>query len=170
MADQDEAPKPGRPSKLTPELQDQLIERIERGVDPDVAAQAAGIDRATYYRWMKAGREDEAGKTPLGRFAIEVARACAEREAKLVERWLDGDEKGVGFGPAKAAAEFLRLTQRRYAEKLRVQVTDELEELLSVVERTVSPEDFARVLEALAARDRGEEAHEAPSEGAAPIH
>ncbi len=158
----------GRPTKLTPELQAKIIERVERGIEPDTAAQAAGIDRVTYYRWMKQGRQEEG--TPFAEFATAVARACAESEAVLVERWLGGDEQGIGFGPAKAAAEFLRLTKRRYGEKVRIQVADELEELLSIVERICCPEDFARVLEAVAARDRGEEASEDPGASPSPVH
>lgn len=158
----------GKPTKLNPELQAKIIARVQRGADPDTAAQAEGIDRATYYRWMKQGREDvDSGKeTPVAAFAMSVARACAERECGLVERWLEGDGQGLGFGPAKAASEFLRLTQRRYGERVRIQVADELEELLSIVERICRPEDFARVLEAVAARDRGEEAGEPQGEAA----
>lgn len=158
----------GRPTVLTPELQAKIIDRIIGGVEPDTAAQAEGIDRATYYRWMQRGRQEEG--TPLSVFATEVARACAESESILVGRWLGGDEQGLGFGPAKAAAEFLRLTKRRYGEKVRIQVADELEELLSIVERICRPEDFARVLEAVAARDRGEEAGVAQGEAIEAVH
>ena len=158
----------GAQSKLTPELQAKIVSRIERGLEPDTAAQAEGIDRATYFRWMQRGRQEEG--TPLAAFATEVARACAEAEALLVDRWLGGDEQGLGFGPAKAAAEFLRLTKRRYGEKVRIQVADELEELLTIVERICRPEDFARVLEAIAARDRGEEAGTDPGAEQAPVH
>jgi hypothetical protein len=155
-------------TKLTSELQAKIIKRIERGIEPDTAAQAEGIDRATYYRWIQRGRQEEG--TAFAAVATEVARACAESESVLVERWLGGDEQGVGFGPAKAAAEFLRLTKRRYGEKVRIQVADELEELLTIVERICRPEDFARVLEAIAARDRGEEAGEPTAAEPAPVH
>ena len=165
-----EPAKVGRPSKLTPELCERIVGRVLRGVDPDTAAQAEGVDGSTYRRWMKQAREDESGESPHAVFALAVARACAESESELVERWLGGDEQGVGFGPAKAAAEFLRLTRRRYGEKVRIQVADELEELLSIVERVCRPEDFARVLEAIAARDRGEAPSEAEGEAAARVH
>lgn len=161
---------PGRQSKLTPELTERIVGRVLRGIDPDTAAQAEGIDRATYYRWMKAGREDETGESAHAVFATAIARACAESESQLVERWLGGDDMGVGFGPAKAAAEFLRLTKRRYGEKVRIQVADELEELLSIVERVCSPTDFTRVLEAIAARDRGEAPGESTADDAARVH
>lgn len=157
----------GKKHVLTPELKAAILAGIEAGVDPDTAAQAEGISRSTFFEWMKAGA-DEA--SPFHDFRTEVARAIAIAEKKLVERWLDGDEKGVSFGPGKAAAEFLRLTKRRYGEKVRIQVADELEELLSIVERICRPEDFARVLEAIAARDRGEETPEAAGEPAPPVH
>jgi hypothetical protein len=160
----------GKPNKLTPELTEKIVARVLRGIEPDTAAQAEGIDRATYYRWIKAGREDETGESPCAVFATTVARACAEAESSLVETWLGGDEQGVGFGPAKAAAEFLRLTKRRYGEKVRIQVADELQELLSIVEGVCSPTDFARVLEAIAARDRGEAPGDAAVEAAERVH
>lgn len=158
----------GRSTALTADLQAKIVKRVVGGVDPDVAAQAEGIDRATYYRWIQRGRLEE--DSVYSAFATAVARACAESESILVGRWLGGDEQGLGFGPAKAAAEFLRLTKRRYGEKVRIQVADELEELLTIVERICRPEDFARVLEAVAARDRGEEAGETQGAAVEAVH
>lgn len=51
---------PGRPSKLTPELQEQLLYLILEGNYIEVACQAAGIDKTTYYRWIRRAEEAEA--------------------------------------------------------------------------------------------------------------
>lgn len=46
----------GRECLLTDELQKQLIECIESGLYYDIACQAVGIDKSTFWRWMKEGR------------------------------------------------------------------------------------------------------------------
>lgn len=164
--------KTGRPTKLNDELTAAIVARVTRGHDPDTSAQAEGIDRATYHRWMRQGRADIESEVESVHetFARAIARACAEAEVKLVDTWLGGDEQGKGFGPAKASAEFLRLTKRRYGERVRIQVEDELQELLSIVERVCSAADFARVLEAIAARDSGQEIGIATREEQPPVH
>lgn len=49
----------GRPSKLTPDRAERLIQAIRAGSYADVAARAVGIDPSSYYNWMKRGREAE---------------------------------------------------------------------------------------------------------------
>ncbi len=46
---------PGRPSKLSPELQDAICADVARGMPPVAAARRNGLHRATYHRWMAAG-------------------------------------------------------------------------------------------------------------------
>ena len=43
----------GRPSKLTPEVQDRIARAITAGNYQDTAAQYAGISPATFYLWMQ---------------------------------------------------------------------------------------------------------------------
>lgn len=47
----------GRPTLLTRELAGQIVQLVEVGQYPAQAAVSVGIDRATYYNWMKRGRE-----------------------------------------------------------------------------------------------------------------
>lgn len=71
-----------RASKLTAEVQKKIVEAISLGNYQDVAAQYAGIDRATFYRWMEKGRQDE--PEPLYKAfhdAVEAAKASAEVRA-----------------------------------------------------------------------------------------
>src|SRR5438477_285568 len=46
---------PGRPTKLTPELQDAICADVARGMPPVAAARRNGLHRSTYQRWMAEG-------------------------------------------------------------------------------------------------------------------
>jgi hypothetical protein len=72
----------GRPSKLTPEVQDKIVQAIRHGNFMSVAAAFAGIDDSTAYRWLAEGREAESG--PLREFYDAVTRARAVVEVQLV--------------------------------------------------------------------------------------
>ncbi len=49
--------RPGAPSALTQDAHDALIEATADGAPREVAAAAAGISVATFYRWLQRGRE-----------------------------------------------------------------------------------------------------------------
>lgn len=51
----------GRISKLTPEVQKRICDAIRAGSFRGQAAKLAGVDRATFFRWMALGREEESG-------------------------------------------------------------------------------------------------------------
>jgi transposase len=48
----------GRPTKLTPEIQETICNAIEIGATREIAAMAAGIDRSTLFNWIKRGRDE----------------------------------------------------------------------------------------------------------------
>lgn len=75
-----------RPTKLTPELQDQMCNVLRTGVFIDAACHYVGISPATYYNWTDRGR---AGEEPFAEFleAVEKARASATvRALTLVQK------------------------------------------------------------------------------------
>lgn len=51
---------PGRPSILTDELRDRILDAILDGAYLETAAQAAGVNKTTLYRWIKRGERAEA--------------------------------------------------------------------------------------------------------------
>lgn len=51
----------GRPSKLTPEVQTQIENLLVIGCTIDDVCGQVGIDRSTYYNWMKWGEEAKEG-------------------------------------------------------------------------------------------------------------
>jgi hypothetical protein len=71
-----------RPSKLTKQVQERICSAIRAGNYPAVAAVAAGISEATFYRWMEQGRT--AGKGPHRDFYEAVKQAEAESEVHAV--------------------------------------------------------------------------------------
>lgn len=74
----------GRPSKLTPELQEQLCKLIETPMAATHAAAMVGIATTTYFRWMADGSDDEA-PIALKEFRDAVMRAKAVATSKLLE-------------------------------------------------------------------------------------
>lgn len=77
--------KPGRPTKLTPELQASVVEAIRAGNYVETAAAFAGIDKTTLYDWLRQGAT--AGSGPYHEFshAVKAAQAAAEvRDVMLI--------------------------------------------------------------------------------------
>jgi hypothetical protein len=158
----------GQPTKLTPELAEQIVKAIEAGNYNETAAEAAGIDLKTFYNWMNWGRD---GKEPFTAFFQSVTRARANAELDLVDAVRAGDGKGEGFGRAKAAAFMLERTRaKKFAQRINVKVQDELERMLDVAQRVLAAEDFGRLLEAIAADDRTGETGEAQSTAGEQVH
>jgi hypothetical protein len=81
-----------RPSKLSPEVTERIVQAIRAGNYAEAACQSAGIGTSTFYRWMAQG-----AKEPASEFAVfrdEVVRAEAEAEVHAVaimRRAMGGD-------------------------------------------------------------------------------
>lgn len=72
----------GRPTKLTPEVQDRIIQALKAGNYVETAAEYAGIGKTTFYRWMARG--EQASRGIYREFRDAVMRARAEAEARNV--------------------------------------------------------------------------------------
>lgn len=68
----------GRPTKLTREIREKIVEAIRAGAYLETAAALAGIDRVTLHRWLKAGARQKRGE--LWEFCNAVEKALAEAE------------------------------------------------------------------------------------------
>lgn len=94
----DPAPQ-GRPTKLTPERHDRIVELVKHGNTIEVAAAATGIDQRSYYHWMAIGKaivneygpDSEEWDTTLtehqkncGRLFQAIRVAASEAEATAV--------------------------------------------------------------------------------------
>lgn len=72
----------GRPTKLTPEVQDRIIQALKAGNYVETAVEYAGIGKTTFYRWMEQGAK--ASRGIYREFRDAVMRARAEAEARNV--------------------------------------------------------------------------------------
>lgn len=81
----------GRKTKLTPEVQEKIVKAIEDGNFDFIAAEAAGISKRTFFRWLargeaeserlgKSGARPRKSERPFWHFwhAIKKAHATAE--------------------------------------------------------------------------------------------
>ena len=69
----------GRHTKLTPEVQQRVVEAIQAGNYKETAAATSGINVATLYRWMEKGQKAKSGA--FREFCDAVKGAEAEAEA-----------------------------------------------------------------------------------------
>lgn len=163
--------KMGRPSKLTPELTEQIAQLVEDGDPPEVAAGVCGVGRSTYFEWDAKGK---LGEEPFFTFRTEVARASDCFASEMRRRVLFGDGKGESFGQAKAALEVISRRDRRWTQRVKHELDDGLKEFLACAERVCGAKDrqdiFIAICEELSRLDSEGEAVEAQVGAAEPIH
>ena len=90
----------GRRTKLTLELQDQIVRFICGGAFDHVAAQAAGIGPSTFYRWLERGEQQPRGPYAGFRTAVLDARAQARAGAEI-EVHRDNPLAWLRYGPGR---------------------------------------------------------------------
>ena len=71
-----------RPEKLTPEVQQKIVDAIRLGNYIETAAAYAGISKSTLYDWLKKGGRARSGK--YREFSDAVEKALAESEMRDV--------------------------------------------------------------------------------------
>jgi len=101
------AKKRGRKDKLTPEVQQKLIEAIKEGNYYEAACAYAGISYQTFLNWLERGKREKSGK--FFEFFEAVTRAEAEAERKIVKMWIEAIPEDW-----RAARDFL---ERRYPDR-----------------------------------------------------
>ena len=75
----------GRPSKLTPEVQERICQAIRAGNYYEAACAYAGIHYSTFRKWMQKGETTKSGK--FREFFEDVTRAEYEAEVRMVAQW-----------------------------------------------------------------------------------
>lgn len=76
----------GRKTKLTAETQQMIVSYIRAGAYSWVAAEAAGIGKSTFYRWMERGEAASSGLYHEFYEAVREARAQARVAAEMEVR------------------------------------------------------------------------------------
>jgi hypothetical protein len=124
----------GRPSRLTQEVADRIVEAVEQGSYIKIAAQAAGVGQSTLAGWLARGREAASARdrgedmpddeAPYLELLESVTRAQALAETSAVAAW-----RSAFTGPEadwRAARDYLaRTAPERWAGVTRVQMTTE---------------------------------------------
>lgn len=96
-----------RPTKLTRQLQAQMIAALREGGSYQNACALAGVNYRTFNRWMQRGEREADG--PFWAFRSAILRAEAEAEVDMVAAWNNAMPDNW-----RAAAAFL---ERRYPER-----------------------------------------------------
>ena len=72
----------GRPTKFDSGLADKIISAIKAGGYVETAAAFAGVNKDTFYAWLKRGAAEKSG--PFKEFSDAIGRAIAESEMRYV--------------------------------------------------------------------------------------
>ncbi len=75
----------GRPSALTPEVCERIVQAKKAGAPDWVAARSAGISRTTYYQLRKRGEAEESG--PARELYEAIGRAEADAYLHAMASW-----------------------------------------------------------------------------------
>lgn len=105
----------GRPTLCTPELINQIVALLERGIPLATACEAVGVESRDPERWMQWAREGRPRYLP---FLSAVTRARARGRVYLHDRAVEG-----GRGSAQALAILGRRDPEHYAPVQRVEMT-----------------------------------------------
>lgn len=128
-----------------------ILDSIEKGNFPLVAAQAQGVPQRTWNDWR--ARADRGEARPVELFE-RVSCALAKAELELVEKLRNPPmgPNGADNGWIRATQFLLERTRReRWGDKVevRVKVEDSLREMMSELESLMSPDAFAELVLAL---------------------
>lgn len=79
----------GRPTKLTPELQDKLCELLRVGIYADAACAIAGVAEPTFYEWLQRGESEP--NSIYAKFAEAIKKATSEAEYAALRTLHEGE-------------------------------------------------------------------------------
>jgi hypothetical protein len=82
------AREPGRPSKLTPELEKQYIELVREGCPFPTACDILRINKQTIHNWRI---RSESGEEPFASFFENVAAAKGQDVAEAIKLWKESN-------------------------------------------------------------------------------
>lgn len=127
------------PKKYTRAVHDVIVTAIREGNRPQVAAGMAGITGATFYEWVRRGKE---GDPALWEFAQDVELAQHEAEGAAVKVIRDAAK----MEPELAKWWLERARADGYAKQLKVQVDEAINAFLNRLEAALDPETFHKIL------------------------
>lgn len=144
-------PRPGRPTKCTPDFIAAIVEQIKAGVDPAVAAGSCGITRQCWNGWLRRAAE---GDEPFASMAEQVELARDAWESGLQQALHRTVDKFGQMDPKAIMWTLERRAHERYGRELRVKFREEAaRHTIERLRAGLDSETFGRVLECLAADD-----------------
>ena len=90
----------GRPSKLTRELQAEIIYLLKIGNFVETVCNFVGINKSTFYDWMKKGEESNHPRNKYRKFqeAVEQAKAWSEaKDVAIITKASEDDWKAAAW-------------------------------------------------------------------------
>ena len=142
----------GRPSKLTPEVQQKIVTAIRAGNSPQDAAVYAANTERTFDRWIARGEKAPAGPYPRFWEAVKAAESEAEvRAVAIIQQSMPANWR--------AAMTYLeRKYPRRWGRQLDITTDTEMNDIITAIgdagERAKEAGDTAGVEAAIAALHR----------------
>jgi len=130
----------GRPTKLTPELQEKFVAYVRAGNFIETVCAACGIHRDTYYGWMERAA---AGEQPYSDFSDAVGIAEAQAELEAVE--------GILTHAAENWSAFSWYLERRHWKRWRK--TDKVEQEVTVKKEGPEPSELDDEIRRILNRD-----------------
>jgi len=114
---------PGRPTKCTPELIDEICKAIRGGNHILPSALYAGISQRTFEKWMKRGNNPRERDPIFGQLVREIGRALADAEVRNVST----NQRAALQGDVKAAQWWLTHgpTRKRWRRTDQLEVSGE---------------------------------------------
>lgn len=147
----------GRPTKCTPELTAAIAADVSQGIPGEVAAEARGVSRSTFYCWLKWGKRGEPGFVD---FLDAIKRARAQAEAHYIgivrvaaattwqaAAWIlerRAPRRWGRWGPWKAPEKPPKSSAREELEKLtEEELLEELRRAVTEAEQSISEKQQA---------------------------
>lgn len=139
----------GRPTSLTPEVAETILAAVRAGNYKATACAAAGIHRDTLNDWEHRGAR---GEEPYREFSDALQKAEAESEVELLREIRSAQPAVVQVQGADVWQSRAWIMERRWpkkwAQKVRLAVTEELGALHERLRRNLDEETFRRVVDA----------------------
>ena len=145
----------GRPCKLTPALQEKIVELLELGIPPQKVCDRVNIAYSTYREWVQRGNgedpKDRPGNEQFADFSAQVNKAIAVGEINLLQSINNATKNDW-----RAAAWVL---ERRFPEhwsnnrRIKEQADKKVEQLLSNLFWLMPSDSYADLLKALSQID-----------------
>ncbi|MCX4682659.1 hypothetical protein OG413_46805 [Streptomyces sp. NBC_01433] len=108
--------KTGRPSLLTPAVMDLLTRATAVGLPMQQAADAAGIGRSTFLRWMRVG--EDLVETQGGRLDIDSSDPCAALYARVTRARAAAAVRATGHIEEAARGAVVSETYRTWTDSV----------------------------------------------------